>query len=122
MLKSGQLRSGHVDTFCRDNLPPAEQWPDLRLAEAGLDYPERLNVVTELLDNHLATGNGERIALIGPEGSWTYADLATRVNRIANVLVRDLGMLPGHRVLLRAPNNPMLAACWFLDPICQLRH
>ena len=22
--------SAHVDTFCRDNLPPADQWPDLR--------------------------------------------------------------------------------------------
>ena len=27
--------SGHVDTFARDNLPAAEQWPDLLL-----DRPE----------------------------------------------------------------------------------
>jgi 2-aminobenzoate-CoA ligase len=29
------------------------------------------------------------------------------------VLVDDLGLVPGNRVLLRAPNTPMLAACWF---------
>ncbi|TPW01840.1 MAG: 2-aminobenzoate-CoA ligase, partial [Alphaproteobacteria bacterium] len=111
------FRSGHVDTFCRDSLPPPEQWPDLRLTEAGLDYPERLNVVTELVDSHLAAGNGARIALIGGEPgkteTWTYADLAERINRIANVLTRDLGLKPGNRVLLRAPNNPMLVACYF---------
>jgi 2-aminobenzoate-CoA ligase len=29
------------------------------------------------------------------------------------VLVEDLGVVPGNRVLLRAPNTPTLAACWF---------
>lgn len=110
------FRSGHVDTFCRDNLPAAEHMPDLRVAEAGLDYPERLNVTAELVDRHVAAGNGGRIALIGGEPgrveTWTYADLAARVNRMANVLTRDLGLVPGNRVLLRAPNNPMLVACY----------
>src|SRR5262249_23136375 len=36
-----------------------------------------------------------------------------RVNRIANVLTRDLGLKPGNRVLLRAPNSPMMAAAHF---------
>jgi 2-aminobenzoate-CoA ligase len=39
--------------------------------------------------------------------------LLHRANRIAHVLAEDLGLKPGHRVLLRAPNNPMMAACWF---------
>ena len=34
-------------------------------------------------------------------------------NRIANVLVETTAFEPGNRVLLRAPNTPMLAACWF---------
>lgn len=110
------FRSGHVDTFCRDNLPAAEHLPDLRVKEAGLDYPERLNVTTDLVDRHVAAGNGGRVALIGGEPgrveTWTYADLAERVNRIANVLTRDLGLIAGNRVLLRAPNNPMLVACY----------
>ena len=41
------------------------------------------------------------------------AELLAQANRIAHVLVEDLGLVPGNRVLLRAPNNPMLAACWF---------
>jgi 2-aminobenzoate-CoA ligase len=44
---------------------------------------------------------------------WTYDDLLEKANRIANVLVRDLGLVPGHRVLLRAANTPMLVASWF---------
>ncbi len=27
--------------------------------------------------------------------------------------MEDLGIVPGNRVLLRGPNNPMMAACWF---------
>src|SRR5205085_5525610 len=34
------------------------------------------------------------------------------INRIANVLTRDLGMVPGNRVLLRAPNSPMAIAIY----------
>jgi 2-aminobenzoate-CoA ligase len=106
------FRSGHADTFCRDNLPPRAQWPDLRIGEAGLDYPERLNVTVELIDRAVERGDGARTALVGNDGEWTYAELQERINRIANVLTRDLGLVPGGRVLLRAPNNPMLVACY----------
>jgi 2-aminobenzoate-CoA ligase len=34
------------------------------------------------------------------------------VNRVANVLTRDLGMVSGNRVLLRGPNSPMMAAAY----------
>jgi len=106
------LRSGHVDGFARENLPPRETWPDLRLAEAGLSYPDRLNVVTELLDRHVAEGRGSRTAIVAPGLEWRYADLAEKVNRIANVLVRDLGLAAGNRVLLRAANTPMMVAAY----------
>jgi 2-aminobenzoate-CoA ligase len=99
-----------LDTFARDNLPPREQWPDLRLAEAGLAYPEQLNCVADLLDAWIERGLGARPAMGTPDETWTYAALAERVDRIANVLTRRLGLVPGNRVLLRAPNTPMLAA------------
>jgi 2-aminobenzoate-CoA ligase len=35
------------------------------------------------------------------------------VNRIANVLVNDLGLVPGNRVLLRSANNAMMVASYF---------
>lgn len=105
-------RSGHVDSFARDNLPPPEQWPVIDLAKAGLSYPERLNAVTELVDKHVAAGRGSKAAIIGDHLTWSYAELATTINRIANVLTRDLGMVAGHRVLLRAANTPMMVATY----------
>ncbi len=111
-MDQGFSRSGHLDSFARDNLPPRESWPRLDLAAAGLSYPDRLNVVTELVDRHVAEGRGGRTALIGPDASWSYAELAGKVNRIANALTRDLGLVPGNRVLLRAANTPMMVAAY----------
>ncbi len=105
--------TGHLDTFCRDSLPPLELWP--RMVFSGvpeLAYPPRLNCVAELLDARIAAGDGERTAIVFPGGRWSYRELQAAVNRIAHVLVEDLGLIPGNRVLLRGPNTPLLAACW----------
>jgi 2-aminobenzoate-CoA ligase len=104
--------SAHLDTFARDNLPPREQWPEFSFTLPELNYPERMNCVTEFLDRWIASGDGARPCLIAATETWSYAQLADRVNRIANVLTRDLGMLPGHRVLLRGPNSPMMVAAY----------
>ena len=107
------MPSAHIDTFARDNLPPADQQPEFLFELPELQFPAQLNCATELLDRHVDTGRGDRVCIRAPGLTWTYADLQDRANRIANVLVRDMGLVPGNRVLLRAPNNPMLAACWF---------
>lgn len=112
MTATGFARSGHQDSFARDNLPPRASWPDLRVIEAGLTYPERLNCVAELLDRHIAEGRGGRTAVIANDLHWSYADLTEMVNRIANVLTRNLGMVSGNRVLLRAGNTPMMVAAY----------
>ncbi len=31
--------SAHLDTFCRDNLPPCELWPDIEVTLDELRYP-----------------------------------------------------------------------------------
>ncbi len=82
------------------------------LAAAGLSYPATLNCATELVDRIVESGRGSRPAIRFPGGSWSYEQLLETSNRIANVLVKDLGMVPGNRVLLRGPNNAMLAASW----------
>ncbi|PSC05515.1 2-aminobenzoate-CoA ligase [Alsobacter soli] len=105
-------RSAHVDTFTRDNLPRAELQPDFLFTLPELQYPERLNAVTELLDSWVAKGHGDRPCIHALVGSWSYGELAERVNRIANVLVKDLGLVPGARVLLRSANAPMLVAAY----------
>ena len=106
--------TAHVDTFARDNLPPPEAWPEFLFELPELQYPERMNCATALLDRAIERGWGSRTAIVAPGGlRWTYAELLERANRIARVLVEDLGLVPGNRVLLRAPNSPMHAACWF---------
>jgi 2-aminobenzoate-CoA ligase len=105
--------SAHIDTFAYNNLPPADQQPDYLFELPELQFPEQLNCATELLDKHVTQGRGNRECIRSPGLTLTYADLQEKANRIANVLVKDMGLLPGNRVLLRAPNNPMLVACWF---------
>lgn len=113
------LPSSHTDTFTRERLPPQEQWPVIIADPAELDYPDTLNATVELVDKHVREGKGQRIAMHGVtqidtlsgEFSWTYAELQDKVNRIANVLVHDLGLVPGNRILLRGGNSPMMAAC-----------
>ncbi|MGR3273100.1 2-aminobenzoate-CoA ligase [Thalassococcus profundi] len=102
--------SAHVDTFARDNLPPPEQWPDLRLD--GFDYPERINAGVELTDAMVERGFGDRTALIGNGRRRTYKELTDWTNRLAHAMVSDLGVKPGNRVLIRSANNPAMVAVW----------
>lgn len=108
------MPSAHIDTFARDNLPPLEQQPEYLFELPELQFPAQLNCATELLDRHVAQGRGDRLCLRAPDGTrWSYADLQAHANRIANVLVQDMGLQPGNRVLLFAPNTPWMVACWF---------
>ena len=107
------MTSAHADTFARDNLPPPELQPQYLFDLPSLQFPEQLNCADELLDRPVREGRGERLCIQAPGLRWTYADLQANANRIANVLVNELGLVPGNRVLLRAPNCPVMAACWF---------
>ena len=108
------LYTAHVDQFARNALPPMELWPDMNVDDvpslAGVNV---LNCAAILLDDMVAAGLGEKVALMAPSGNWTYRQLMQASNRIAHVLTKDMGLVPGNRVLLRGPNNPMMAACWF---------
>ena len=102
--------SGHVETFCRDNLPPKHQWPELNASQYA--YPQQLNVAVELTDNMVERGFGDHVALIGNGRMRTYKELSDWSNRLAHALVDDYGIQPGNRILIRAANNPALVACW----------
>lgn len=97
-----------MDSFCRDNLPPPEEWPVL----TPLPYPARLNCAVELLDRNLPARAGHP-AVVTPEETLSYRELAERVDRIAHVLVRETGLVPGNRVLLRSANNAWMVAAYF---------
>jgi 2-aminobenzoate-CoA ligase len=109
--------SAYGDTFCRDRLPPPELWPEFRFDLPELRYPTRLNCAAELLDATADRIGADRPCLhsfsgIGPSGTWTYGDVVRLTNQLAQVLTEDSGLRPGHRVLLRGPNSPWLAAAW----------
>lgn len=110
---AGLEPSAHADSFARDNLPPRDTWPEMHFDLPALRYPKRLNCAAEFIDRHIAAGRGDQPAIIAPTETLTYSQLAERVNRIAHVLVHDLGMVPGNRVLLRSANNPWMVAAYF---------
>jgi 2-aminobenzoate-CoA ligase len=108
--------SAHLDHWSRQQLPPAEEWPALRM-DGWYAYPERLNAAVELLDRALTDGYGDAIALITPDGhgGWaetTYRELAAQVDALAHVLTSDLALVPGNRVLLRGFNGRWMAVAW----------
>jgi acyl-coenzyme A synthetase/AMP-(fatty) acid ligase len=105
--------SSHVDPFCREALPPAAQWPELRFDLPELQYPERLNAAEVLLHEAADRLGADRRCLVSPTEELTYAQLQARAKTIAQVLVDEFGLKPGNRVLLRGPNNPWLVASWF---------
>ncbi len=104
------------DSFARDHLPRRALWPRFLFDRPEYRHPDRVNSADDLIAGALARGWGKRIALRtivdGREIRCTYEQLAAQVNRIARVLVEDLDLIPGNRVLLRGPNTPMLAAGW----------
>jgi 2-aminobenzoate-CoA ligase len=106
------IPSAHIDTFPRDNLPPSAQLPDFIFALPELQYPDRVNCTVELLDRLVESGHADRPCLISPTHTLTYAQLVEQVNRIASALTRDLGVVPGNRVLLRGPNSAMMVAAY----------
>ncbi|MGZ3145855.1 AMP-binding protein [Lentzea chajnantorensis] len=102
-----------MDTFARDHLPPPALWPTIEFTTPELAYPDRLNAAAELVDVAAARFGPGRPALRTPAGEvWSYGELRTRANQVAHVLVDDLDLVAGQRVLLRSPNNPWTVAAW----------
>ncbi len=103
-------RTAHTDTFAADNLPPRETWPEFVFGGLPeLRRPEKLNAAKVLLDDMVS----DHPAVYTAEGVWTYRELLDKANRVARVLVEDMGLVAGNRVLLRAANTPELIAAWF---------
>ncbi|ESP93513.1 AMP-binding protein [Pseudoalteromonas luteoviolacea] len=99
------------DNFIQENSPDEKDLPDIINLDK-FDLPENLNCVTEMLDNAVAEGYGDKVAVITADESYTYQTLLDKSNQVANYLVNELGVKPGNRVLLYSPNNIMMVACW----------
>ena len=105
--------SGHIDSFTREHLPAASDWPEFCFDSPGLTYPGRLNCAAELLDRNLEYGLGDKVAIYSSARNITWSDLRREASRIAHVLVEDMGLVPGNRVLLHGPNSIELIASWY---------
>lgn len=65
------------------------------------------------LDRWIEQGHGAAPCIFNSQLTVSYAELQHLVNRISNVLVKELGLIAGQRVLLRSANNPMMIATYF---------
>jgi 2-aminobenzoate-CoA ligase len=104
--------SAQVDRFAHERLPTPEQMPKLLYDAPELQFPAQLNAVEELLDKAAHKGFADRPMLRSDSLTLSYAQALDRVNRIAQVLVQDFGLVPGNRVLLRGGNSIGLALAW----------
>ncbi|MGQ0533625.1 MAG: AMP-binding protein [Caulobacteraceae bacterium] len=104
--------SAHIDTFVRDHLPPKGDWPELRFTLPELQFATHFNA-NSILDATIANGFGDKPAVLSVAKAWSYDDLLGRANRIAHVLTRDMGLVPGNRVLIHAHNSALAMAIWW---------
>ena len=105
--------SAHVDRFVLERLPPPEQQPEFRFDLPELQYPPRLNAGVELLRRAVEAAGPDGRALIDFDHafSWKRVDLIS--SRMARVLVEQMGLVPGNRVLLHGPNSSWTVLAWF---------
>jgi 2-aminobenzoate-CoA ligase len=94
-----------------ESLPAPGLMPERVYTLPELRYPLHLNVAEALLDANAEGDHGGRPAIITNTHTLTYAELATRANRLAHGL-RAFGLNPGDRVLLRLPNVPDFILAW----------
>ncbi len=106
------IPSAQVDHFVHEHLPPPEQWPELRFDRPELQLPAQVNAVQALFERAVAAGHADRPFLRSDERTLSYAQAQTEVNRIANALTVELGLVPGNRVLLRGGNSVAMALAW----------
>ncbi|QCB48025.1 AMP-binding protein [Hydrogenophaga sp. PAMC20947] len=106
------MSSVQTDQYVPDHLPPREQWPELSYDLPELQLPTQLNLVQALFDRAEAAGQAHRPMLRSDERTLSYAQARAEVNRIANALTGELGLVPGNRVLLRGGNSIAMALVW----------
>ena len=104
--------SAHVDRFVIDRLPPEDQRPELTFALPELAYPDRLNAATELLRRAISAAGPEAPAYLDFDQTFSWKRVDGASGRMARVLVEDMGLVPGNRVLLHGPNSAWTAMAW----------
>ena len=100
------------DRFVDERLPQPQLRPLMSYDLPGLHIPERSNLVDALMDRAAAEGWLDRPFLRSQRITLSYREADERVRRIAQVLIEDLALVPGNRVLLRGGNSIGMALAW----------
>ena len=79
--------------------------------EIGFAIPESYNASRILFDN-LAHGRGDRLALTGPGGTRTYAELCAEASQWGHGF-QSLGLKRGDRILMFLDDTPAYPAAFF---------
>src|SRR4051794_30060911 len=79
--------------------------------EIGFTITDRYNASRILFDN-LSTGRGERLAIIGPGGTRSYAELCADASRWGHGF-QSLGLQRGDRILMFCDDTPAYPAAFF---------
>ena len=72
---------------------------DHRQSPPLVNIPRDYNAAYDLIERNLAAGRGDKLAYIDDKGSYTYAELAARVNRAANMLTA-MGLRQEDRIMV----------------------
>ena len=111
-LPSRPAPSAQTDRFVHDRLPPPEQHADMRYDLPELQIPDQANLVDVLFARVEERGLSSQPFLRSDKITFSYLDAEERVNRIAQLLTEDYGLIPGNRVLLRGGNSIGMALAW----------
>src|SRR6202045_3885888 len=79
--------------------------------EIGFTIPQAYNASRILFDN-LCSGRGGRLAIIGPAGRCSYAELCADASRWGHGF-RSLGLQRGDRILMFLDDTPAYPAAFF---------
>ena len=104
--------SRQIDRFVHDRMPSLEDLPQLVFDRPELQFPAHLNAIVELLDRNVANGHAHRTLLRDAHQALTYGEVLDRVNQQGRVLIEDLKLVSGNRVLLRGGNGIDMAIAW----------
>lgn len=91
--------------------PPRELWAEKIYSLPELSYPETVNACHELLDANVEGGRGSSPAIYFGDSVLTYDELLRDVMRVTGTL-RERGIQPGERVVLRLLNRPHFITVW----------
>jgi 2-aminobenzoate-CoA ligase len=104
--------SVQTDHFVHDRLPPPGALAQMRYDLPELRIANQANLVDVLLGQIEARGLMDKPFLRSEKITLTYAETDERINRIAQVLTQNFGLVPGNRVLLRGGNSIGMALSW----------